>query len=126
MLFFKKTTFFATFFYFVAMGRVELPNMPYESTVLPLDYIAYTPAVLFYNRPRETDNHSKYGVSLVLEDATLLLLSFSVLLLGTVVLILHCIYHSHPDHLFNKDLTSLLIGILLSFLFLSFLSRFLE
>ena len=82
MLFFKKTIFFATFFYFVAMGRVELPNMPYESTVLPLDYIAYTPAVLFYNRPRETDNHSKYGVSLVLEDATLLLLSFSVLLLG--------------------------------------------
>ena len=32
---------------FVAMGRVELPYGPYERPVLPLDYIAYTPNVLF-------------------------------------------------------------------------------
>ena len=34
----KKTNIFATFL--VAMGRVELPYGPYESPVLPLDYIA--------------------------------------------------------------------------------------
>lgn len=43
----------------------------------------------------------------------------------TVVLTLH-FYHSQPDHFFNKDLTSLVIGTLLSFLCLSLLAFFLD
>lgn len=43
----------------------------------------------------------------------------------TVVLTPH-VYHSQPDHFFNKDFTSWVIGTLLSFLCLSFLAPFLD
>lgn len=90
---------------FVAMGRVELPYGPYERPVLPLDYIA----IAFLEQRIGIEPTSSAWQADIL----------------TVVLTLH-FYHSQPDHFFNKDLMSSVIGILLSFLCLSLLAFFLD